>query len=132
MTCFASFANPWRSSRLSSSLPQSSQRTAAKNAKPKTWRTGLILVNVFSPPSTCGEVLDGALHPVARPIGFHRVDCVVIGCPRLETVHAHAENGIGMARVQPDGRFRGLAELLGIRTIVHDSVMLRRSPGVLA
>src|SRR5438067_740845 len=28
------FANPWRSSRLSSSLPQSSQRTAAKNAKP--------------------------------------------------------------------------------------------------
>src|SRR2546427_11529217 len=33
-TCFASFANPWRSSRLSSSLPQSSQRTAAKNAKP--------------------------------------------------------------------------------------------------
>src|SRR5438477_10424488 len=33
-TCFASFANPWRSSRLSSSLPQSSQRTATKNAKP--------------------------------------------------------------------------------------------------
>src|SRR6266581_9469622 len=33
-TCFVSFASPWRSSRLSSSLPQSSQRTAAKNAKP--------------------------------------------------------------------------------------------------
>src|SRR5438132_3412127 len=100
MTCFASFANPWRSSRLSSSLPQSSQRTAAKNAKPKTWRTGLILVNVFFPPSMCGEMLDSALHPVALATGFHRVDRVVVGCPRLETIHAHAEIGKRMARVQ--------------------------------
>src|SRR5438034_6619309 len=85
-----------------------------------------------NPPSRCGEMLNGALYPIVLAIGFHRIDRVVVGCPRLQTVHAHAENGIGMARVQPYGRFRGLAELLGIRTIVHDSVVLRRSPGVLA
>jgi hypothetical protein len=51
-------------------------------------------------------MLDSTLHPVAFAIGFHRVNRVVVGCPRLEAVHAHAENGIGMARVQPDWRFR--------------------------
>ena len=71
-----------------------------------------------------GEMVDGALDPVARAIGFHRVDLVVVGCPRLETVYAHAENGIGMARVQPDWRFRCLAKVLGIRAVMHHSVML--------
>ena len=53
-------------------------------------------------------MLDGAFHPVACAIGFHRVNRVVVGCPRLEAIHAHAENGIGMARIQPDWRFRRL------------------------
>src|SRR5205823_14173294 len=35
-TCFASFANPWRSSRLSSSLPQSSQRTSPRTQSQTT------------------------------------------------------------------------------------------------
>src|SRR5437660_9932856 len=92
----------------------------------------LLKFDSFLPPSRCGEMLNGALYPIVLAIGFHRIDRVVVGCPRLQTVHAHAENGIGMARVQPYGRFRGLAELLGIRTIVHDSVLLSRSPGLLA
>src|SRR3984893_1935758 len=75
-------------------------------------------------------MVNGALDPVARAIGFHRVDLVVVSCPRLEAVYAHAENGIGMARVQPDWRFRRLAKILGIRTVMHHSVMLGRSPRV--
>jgi len=53
----------------------------------------------FRASSGCTEMLDSALHSVALAIGFRRVDRVVVGCPRLEPVHAHAENGIGMARV---------------------------------
>ena len=57
----------------------------------------------------CGEMLDTALRPVAFAIGFHRVNRVVIRCPRLEAVHAHAENRVRMARIQPDWGLRGLA-----------------------
>src|SRR5882762_8911010 len=86
-----------------------------------------MLVNVFFPPSTCGEMLDSALHLVALAIGLHRVHRVVVGGPRLEAVHTHAENGIGMARVQPDWRLRRLAEVREIGTVTHDSKMLRRT-----
>src|SRR5207253_2489123 len=41
-----------------------------------------------------------------------------------------AENRIGMARVQPDWRFRCLTKVLGTRTVMHHSVMLGRSPRV--
>ena len=51
---------------------------------------------------------DTALDSVVVAIGFHRIDRVVVGCLGLESVHAHAKNGIGMVRVQPDWRFRGL------------------------
>jgi hypothetical protein len=71
---------------------------------------------------------DSALHAVTPAIGFHRVNSVVVGCSRLEVVHAHAENGIGMARVQPDWRLRGLAQFCGIRTVAHDAIM---PPGLL-
>src|SRR5258708_4996640 len=42
--------------------------------------------------STRGEMLDSALDPVALAVGFHRVDRVVVSCPRLEAVYAYAEN----------------------------------------
>ena len=58
-------------------------------------------------------MLDSAFHPVALAIGFRRVNRVEVGCARLEPVHAHAENGIGMARVHPDWRFRRLVQLRG-------------------
>src|SRR6266849_5623542 len=35
-----------------------------------------------------------------------------------------------MVRVQPDRIFGGLAEVLGIRTIVHDSIMHGRATGI--
>src|SRR5216684_2419845 len=83
-------------------------------------------------PSTCSEMLDWTRDPIARAIGFHRIDFVVVHRSRRKVIHAHAENGIGMARVQPDWRLRGLAEVLGVRTVMHHSVMLGRASRVLA
>src|SRR5712692_7223129 len=91
----------------------------------KMWESNISL-------SMRSEMLDRTLHAVPLAVRFHGVNLVVVGCSRLEVVHAHAENRMGMARVQPDGRFRGLAEFLGIRTVMHDSVMLGRTPGVVA
>lgn len=54
-------------------------------------------------------MLDRALYAVTFAIGFDRVDGVVVGRPRLEAVHAHAENRMRMARIQPDWGLRGLA-----------------------
>src|SRR5260370_25412146 len=67
---------------------------------------------------------------MVRAIGLPRTDRVVVGCPRLEVVQAHAENCRSVVRVQPDGRFRSLAQVLGIGTIVHDTIMLGRASGV--
>ena len=75
-------------------------------------------------------MLDAALHPVVLATGLRRGDRIVVGRPRLEIVHAHAENGMGMARVQPNGRFRCLAKVLGIRTVTHNSVMLGCAAGI--
>src|SRR5216683_774935 len=99
---------------------------------PSTRRVALSRCATRIFPSTCSEVLDSALHPIVLAIGFHRVDRVVVCCTRLETVHAHAENGIGMARVYPDWRFRRLAQVRRMCTIVHDAVMLGRTPGIIA
>src|SRR6267142_4145758 len=78
----------------------------------------------------CGELTDGALHLITLTIallGRHRV---VVGRLCLETVDAHAERRVRMTLVQPDGRFRRLAQVLGIRTVAHDAVMHVRTPGV--
>jgi len=56
----------------------------------------------------CGEMPNGALHAVAVAIRFDRINRVVVCRPRLEAVHAHAENRIRMARIQPDWGLRGL------------------------
>src|SRR5258707_52301 len=83
-------------------------------------------------PSMCSEMLDTAHYPIVGAIGFHRVDCVVVGCLRLEVVHAHPENGIGMARVKSDWRLRRLAEFLRTSTVMHDSEVLWRTSGIVA
>src|SRR5215470_1015948 len=71
----------------------------------------------------CGELLNRAFHTITLFIAIGRVHLVVIGRLRLQTGHAHAENRLRMAPVDPYGRFRRLAQLLGISTIMHDSVM---------
>src|SRR5713101_5207188 len=99
---------------------------------PSTRRVALSRCATRISPSTCGEMLNRALHPIARAIGPYRVHGVVVRRPRRKVLHAHAENGIGMAWVQPDWRLRGLAEVLGIRTVMHHSVVFGRASRVLA
>ena len=77
-------------------------------------------------------MLDSALHPVPFAIGFYRVDRVVVGRPGLEAVHAHAEDGMGMARVQPDWRFRRLVQFRRVRTVAHNAVVLGGAARVVA
>jgi hypothetical protein len=50
------------------------------------------LVRPVASISTCGEMFDSAPGPVALAIGFHRVNRIVVSCPRLEVVNAYAEN----------------------------------------
>src|SRR5882757_1975069 len=71
----------------------------------------------------CGEVDDRALHPIALTIGPHRAHLVVVGRLRLQIHHAHPENRLWMGPVEPDVTFRRLAQILGIRPVVHDAVM---------
>src|SRR5206468_10914358 len=78
----------------------------------------------------CGELVDTALHPIALASDLRRGHLVVIGRLRLQTGHAHAENRLGMAPVDSYGRFRRLAQVLGIRTVLHDSEMNIRPPRV--
>ena len=44
----------------------------------------------------CGELVDRALHAVALAIALLRDPPVVIGRPRLQAAHAHAENSLWM------------------------------------
>ena len=37
------------------------------------------------------EMVDRALDPVALACGLHRVNFVVVGCPRLKIIEAYAE-----------------------------------------
>src|SRR6266404_972011 len=72
-----------------------------------------------------GETLDSALYPIALAIRLHRVHRVVVGCARLEAVHPNAENGKGMAWVQPYWRFRRLFQFCAIRSVADDTIMHR-------
>ena len=72
----------------------------------------------------CGEVVDRALHPIAPPIVPHRRHRVVVGGVRFQTLQAHPENRFRMALVEPDVIFRRLAQIVGIRTVVHDRAMI--------
>src|SRR6516164_60552 len=72
----------------------------------------------------CGELVDRALHAIALPTAAHRGHLVIIGRLRLQTVYPHPENRLWMGPVEPDGRFRRLAQILGICTVVDDRKML--------
>jgi len=79
-----------------------------------------------------GELVDRALHPIALTSALRRGHFVVIGRLWLQTGHAHAENRLRMAAVEPDLRFRRLAQVPGIRTVLHDSEMNVRTPRVVS
>src|SRR5882672_1844936 len=49
-----------------------------------------------------GELLDGALHPIALATALLRADPVVVGRSWLEALDAHAERRVSLALVQPD------------------------------
>jgi hypothetical protein len=79
-----------------------------------------------------GEAFHGALDAIALTSGLRRVYGVEIGRFWLQALHAHAKNHIGMIPVHTIGAFRRLAKLRGIRTKMHDSVMLARTPRIVA
>jgi len=72
-------------------------------------------------------MLYGALDAIALTSPLRRVYGVVIGRFWLQAFHTHAKSHIGMVPVHSVRRFRCLAKVLGIRTIMHDSVMLVRA-----
>src|ERR1700746_2599457 len=92
-----------------------------------------VLVDGYEPVLlVCSELLDLAFQAVVVAVRFHGSNRVVVGCSRLEVVHAHAEHGGGMAWIQSDRRFRCLAKILWTYTVVHDPEMFRRPAGIVA
>ena len=88
-------------------------------------RNGLRRVSYDSRAGTgCGELVDSAPHAIALTIGLHRGYLVIIGGIRLQRLHAHPEDRLWMALVEPDVIFRRLAQIIGIRPIVYDGVMV--------
>jgi hypothetical protein len=72
----------------------------------------------------CGEVVDRALHPIALPTGPHRRHRVVVGGVRFQRLQANPENRLRVAAVEPDMRFRRLAQIVGVRPVVCDRPMI--------
>src|SRR5947209_5580392 len=71
-----------------------------------------------------GELADGALHPIALTILPHRGHLVVIGRLWLQIHQANPENRLWMGPVEPDMTSCCLAQILGIRPVMHDAIML--------
>ena len=46
-----------------------------------------------------GEVVNSALHAVELAGSFHRVNGVIVSCPRLYVFQSHAEHRIGMVLI---------------------------------
>src|SRR5258707_4402383 len=80
----------------------------------------------------CGEAVHRALYAVALARDLYRINRVVVGRSRIKAHHPHPENRIRMTRVQPDVRYRLLAQVMGICTVVHDAPMLVGASGVVA
>jgi len=81
---------------LSTSPPPPSLQTRRMliGPEPPSLDAPLIFVS-----STCSEMLDSALYPIARAISLHRVHRVVVRGPRRKAFHAHAKNCIRMVLV---------------------------------
>src|ERR1700687_74011 len=126
MTEFSTFQRRLQEQHFSRLRIQCSPRSETSATGPETRPRTSIAFRVRHYSRTkprCCELFDGALHPIGLAIALLRANPVVVGRLRLEPLHAHAEHRVWMALVQPDWRFRRLAEVLGIRTVVHDSVM---------
>src|SRR6266568_3581844 len=93
---------------------------------PVGWGQATIRPVIYDPHAgrRCGELIDGALHPVALTAAAHRGHLIVIGRLRLQILHANPENRLRMVPVEPNVTLRRLAQILGIRAVVHDAVML--------
>src|SRR5882757_4708701 len=70
-----------------------------------------------------GEVADRALHPIALTRAVFRGHVIIINRLRLQLHQANPENRLWMGSVEPDVTFRRLAQILGIRPVMHDAVM---------
>src|ERR1700719_2327242 len=70
-----------------------------------------------------GEPTNGAFHAVTLPTPSHRSHPIVISRLRLQTEDAHAENRLWMGPVEPDVRFRRLAQVTGIRAVMRNCEM---------
>src|SRR5215472_10359769 len=70
------------------------------------------------------EVANAALHPVALTSDVDRGHFVVVGGLRLQMLQAHAENRLWMRSVEPDVASGCPAQILGIRSVMHDAIML--------
>src|ERR1017187_7969764 len=78
---------------------------------------------------TCRELVYSAAGFVVGAIGLRGANCVVVGRPRLKTVHIHPVNHIWQVPVPPIGRFSRVVKVVGLRTVMHDTVMYDRSSG---
>src|SRR5664279_3934045 len=65
------------------------------------------------------ELVDVALHAIARTVAPHRSHLVVISRLRLQAAYADTEYRVRMAQVDPDVRFRGLGQRIRIRAILY-------------
>jgi hypothetical protein len=80
-------------------------------------------------PSTCAEVLDRAVYPVAPAVGLPGIDRIVVRRPRTEALDAHAKNRIGMGLIQAAVCLRCVARFNGILAVMYDSEMLVPAQG---
>src|SRR5258708_29354585 len=60
-----------------------------------------------------------ANHSIALPTCVGRVHLVIVGGLGAQSLHAHAENRIGMSLIEPDVRFCRLSQVFGTSAVVH-------------
>src|SRR5207248_2872733 len=77
-----------------------------------------------------GELADRALHPIALALAVGRGHLIEIGRLRFQSLQAHAEDRLRMGSVEPNMTSRRLVQILGIRPVMHDTVMLVIPPRV--
>src|SRR5438477_7644563 len=82
---------------------------------PLRWRLRRIIHDSLAR-AGCGELADRALNAIALIVAICRGHLVVIRHVRLQIGHTHAENRLRMGPVDSYGRFRRLAQVLGINT----------------
>ena len=74
--------------------------------------------------SSRGEVIDPTFYGVNSSATAHRSHPIVISGLRIETDQPHPKNGLGVVAVEANVRFRRLVQIMRIRAVVRDGVML--------